>query len=69
MTSQTDVKNAAAPGATAPETTGSVHPNFGRITTTGAGDPAVAAELQRILDGRWAGARESTRASMTPDML
>ena len=69
MTSETDVRHAAAPGAAAPETALTVHPNFGRITTTGQGDPAVAAGLQKVLDGRWADARQRTRDAMTSDML
>ena len=69
MTSQTDVQNAAAPGAAAPQTTHTGHPHYGRITTTGQGDPALAAGLQKVLDGRWADARRMTREAMTPDML
>ena len=68
MTSETDVQTAAA-GDSAPGTGPTVHPNYGRITTTGAGDAAVAASLQKILDGTWADAREFTRDAMTPDML
>lgn len=68
MTFETTVQNddtAAAPHPEAP--TG--RPNFGRITTTGIGDSELAVQLQRVLDGRWADARERTRESMTPDML
>lgn len=69
MTSETDVQNAAAAGDSAPGTGPAVHPNYGRITTTGAGDAVLAASLQKVLDGTWADARELTRESMTPDML
>lgn len=69
MTSETDVQNAAAPGAAAPETALTVHPDYGRITTTGLGDPVLAANLQKVLDGRWADARQLTRDAMTPEML
>ena len=68
MTSETDVQNAAAPG-TSPLPSPSVHPDYGRITTTGPGDAALAAGLQKVLDGRWAAARKFTREAMTPDML
>ncbi|MBB1011972.1 acyl-coenzyme A oxidase [Dietzia kunjamensis] len=69
MTSETDVQNAAAAGDSAPGTGPAVHPNYGRITTTGAGDAVLAASLQKVLDGTWADAREFTREAMTPDML
>ncbi|MEB8325564.1 acyl-CoA dehydrogenase family protein [Dietzia kunjamensis] len=69
MTSETDVQNAAAAGDSAPGTGPAVHPNYGRITTTGAGDSVLAASLQKVLDGTWADAREFTREAMTPDML
>lgn len=69
MTSETDVQNAAAAGDSAPGTGPAVHPNYGRITTTGAGDVVLAASLQKVLDGTWADAREFTREAMTPDML
>lgn len=69
MTSETDVQNAAAAGDSAPGTGPAVHPNYGRITTTGAGDAVLAASLQKVLDGAWADAREFTREAMTPDML
>ncbi|KAA0917987.1 acyl-CoA dehydrogenase [Dietzia sp. ANT_WB102] len=68
MTSETDVQNAAA-GDSAPEPGRIVHPNYGRITTTGAGNVAVAAELQKVLDGPRADVRELTRKSLTSDML
>lgn len=69
MTSETDVQNAAAAGDSAPGTGPAVHPNYGRITTIGAGDAVLAASLQKVLDGTWADAREFTREAMTPDML
>ncbi|MBB0996861.1 acyl-CoA oxidase [Dietzia maris] len=69
MTSETDVQNAAAAGDSAPGAGPAVHPNYGRITTTGAGDAVLAASLQKVLDGTWADAREFTREAMTPDML
>ena len=49
--------------------TSPAHPNFGRITTSGRGDAALAASLQKVLDGTWSKAREDTRAAMTPDLL
>src|SRR5690625_2590013 len=64
MTSETDVQNDPALDPTPPE-----RPNFGRITTSGRGDAALSAELQKVIDGPWAEARESVREKMTPDML
>ena len=46
-----------------------MHPNFGRITTSGRGDAELAKSLQKILDGEWADTREETRAAMTPDLV
>lgn len=68
MTSQTTVQThhtAAAPRGRVPTD----RPDFGRITTAGIGDSALAVQLQKVLDGRWADARERTREAMTPDML
>ena len=67
MTSQNDAQNPTASGA-APAAE-PVHPNFGRITTTGRGDAELAAAMQKVLDGKWTDARETARAAMTPDML
>ncbi|WP_061914134.1 acyl-CoA dehydrogenase family protein [Dietzia papillomatosis] len=69
MTSETDVQSPTTSGDSASENGAPVHPNFGRITTTGAGDAVLSAALQKVLDGTWADAREFTRGSMTPDML
>lgn len=81
MTTENDVLNAdssdstnatAATGSAAADAAGtaqSVHPNFGRITTSGRGDAELATALQKILDGEWADTREETRAAMTPDLV
>ena len=73
MTSETDVTGAASPdAASAVDSTDpgqSVRPNFGRITTSGRGNAALSAAMQKVLDGTWAEAREQTRAAMTPDLL
>mgnify|MGYP005799780721 CR=1 FL=1 len=81
MTTENDVLNAdssdstnatAATGSAAADAAGtaqSVHPNFGRITTSGRGDVELAKSLQKILDGEWADTREETRAAMTPDLV
>ncbi len=73
MSSETDVTDAASPdAASAVDSTDpgqSVRPNFGRITTSGRGNAALSAAMQKVLDGTWAEAREQTRAAMTPDLL
>lgn len=81
MTTENDVLNAdSSDSGNATGTTGSaaadaagtaesVHPNFGRITTSGRGDAELAKSLQKILDGEWADTREETRAAMTPDLV
>ena len=81
MTTENDVLNAdssdstnatSATGSAAADAAGtaqSVHPNFGRITTSGRGDAELAKSLQKILDGEWADTREETRAAMTPDLV
>ncbi|WP_010540070.1 acyl-CoA dehydrogenase [Dietzia alimentaria] len=69
MTTETDAQITAPSGTPTSETARTVHPNYGRITTTGKGDAALAEAMQKVLDGTWAEARETTRAAMTPDML
>ena len=69
MTTETDAQITAPAGTAASETARTVHPNYGRITTTGKGDAGLAKALQKVLDGTWSEARETTRAAMTPDML
>ena len=64
MTPETDVQSDPALAPTPPE-----RPNYGRITTSGLGDAALAAELQKVIDGPWAQARAFVREKMTPDML
>lgn len=68
MISETDASTADSDAA-AVGTASPAHPNFGRITTSGRGDAALAASLQKVLDGTWSQAREDTRAAMTPDLL
>lgn len=69
MTSETDVQNAAAAPVASPLTPPTGRPDYGRTTSTGPGDPDLAAGLQKVLDGHWAAARKFTREAMTPDML
>jgi len=44
---------------------------YGRVTgrSLGPEDAALAAELQRVLDGRWADVRAKVREAATPEML
>ncbi|GAA3516413.1 acyl-CoA dehydrogenase [Dietzia aurantiaca] len=78
MTSQSDAPHADSAAATAVGTSAadaasdaasSVHPNFGRITTSGRGNAELSAALQKVLDGTWADTRAETRAAMTRDMV
>ncbi len=68
MTSETESQTPPTPDSS-PGVTG--RPVFGRVTGGPARpeDAALAAELQKTLDGRWARARQTTREAMTPDML
>ncbi|MGX1769187.1 acyl-CoA dehydrogenase family protein [Dietzia sp. NPDC055343] len=62
----------AASGAadvTPSDAASSVHPNFGRITTSGRGNAELSAALQKVLDGAWSDTRAETRAAMTRDMV
>ena len=64
--------DAAASGAadvTPSDAASSVHPNFGRITTSGRGNAELSAALQKVLDGAWSDTRAETRAAMTRDMV
>lgn len=68
MTSETDVQSSSSD--TSVGSTPTSRPVFGRVTgPAGPGDSALAASLQKVLDGRWADARERTREAMSPDML
>ena len=67
-TSAADAASGAA-DATASDAASSVHPNFGRITTSGRGNAELSAALQKVLDGTWADTRAETRAAMTRDMV
>ncbi|WP_295651115.1 acyl-CoA dehydrogenase [uncultured Dietzia sp.] len=58
-----------AADATASDAASPVHPNFGRITTSGRGDAELSVALQKVLDGAWADTRADTRAAMTRDMV
>ena len=82
MTSQNDAPHADSAAATevgasaadaaasgAADAASSVHPNFGRITTSGRGNAELSAALQKVLDGAWSDTRAETRAAMTRDMV
>ncbi|MCD2262748.1 acyl-CoA dehydrogenase family protein [Dietzia aurantiaca] len=58
-----------AADATASDAASPVHPNLGRITTSGRGDAELSVALQKVLDGAWADTRADTRAAMTRDMV
>ncbi len=72
MISETDAPSSttSADASSAPGASPAGRPDYGRVTgPAGPGDTALAAGLQKVLDGHWAQAREHTRAAMTPDML
>ena len=76
MTSETDATTDSAStstdGISADAAAGGLssrHPNFGRITAGDAGDSALAAALQKVLDGAWSESRAETRAALTPELL
>ncbi|NLD85487.1 MAG: acyl-CoA oxidase [Actinomycetales bacterium] len=68
----TDSASTSTDGVSADAAAGGLssrHPNFGRITAGDAGDSALAAALQKVLDGAWSESRAETRAALTPELL